>query len=58
MDGADNYDIYDDEGHEGEDDGEFDFDCPAYYPPGSKAIYCPLQGSEDCEWECPYGHYR
>ncbi len=47
------FDLYDD------DDEEFDpegpaFECAGYYPDGG-AFYCPLWGTEECDWECPHG---
>lgn len=42
------------------DDDEFDpegpaFDCAGYYPEPAGEFYCPLWGSEECDWECPRG---
>lgn len=39
---------YDDEGLD--EDGNFPFECPAYWDGG--AWHCPLAGTEDCDWEC------
>lgn len=40
------------------DDDEFDPEGPAFecagYNDGS-GFYCPLWGTEDCDWECPRG---
>lgn len=33
-----------------DDDDEPDFDCP--FDPNSG--HCPLAGTEECDWECPY----
>jgi len=52
FDGArpdDNWDEFDPD----EDDGEdLEFDCPRFLT--SEGWYCPAQGSEGCDWECPY----
>ncbi|WP_341896425.1 hypothetical protein [Sphingobium sp. YR657] len=40
-----------DEGLDG--DGNFLFEC-AGFNDGS-GFYCPLWGSEECDWECPHG---
>ena len=38
-----------------DDDGYgFAFECAGYYPDG-KTFYCPMWGSEECDWECPNG---
>ena len=31
------------------------FDCAGYYPGPAGEFYCPLWGSEECDWECPHG---
>lgn len=31
------------------------FDCAGYYPEPAGEFYCPLWGSEECDWECPHG---
>jgi hypothetical protein len=40
------------------DPDEFDPEGPAFecagYNDGS-GFYCPLWGSEECDWECPHG---
>jgi hypothetical protein len=37
-------------------DGNFKFECPAYWIPGSGKSkgywHCPLAGTEECDWEC------
>jgi hypothetical protein len=33
-----------------DDDGNFPFECPAYWPNGQWV--CPLAGTEECDWEC------
>jgi hypothetical protein len=38
-----------------EEDVEITFDCPAFLDGGH--MYCPLAGTEDCDWECPHGGY-
>lgn len=40
------------------DDDEFDpegptFECAGYYPEPAGEFYCPLWGTEECDWECP-----
>lgn len=50
---------YDDYHDDLDDDGEdMAFDCPRWWVPdafdGKGGWYCPAQGSEDCDWECPY----
>ena len=47
---ADDYDF----DNEPEDD-EFGFDCAGYYPEPAGEFYCPLWGTEECDWECPHG---
>lgn len=42
------------------DDEEFDpegpeFECAGYYPEPAGEFYCPLWGTEECDWECPHG---
>ena len=45
-------DDYDDDP---DDDGYgFAFECAGYYRNG-KTFYCPMWGSEECDWECPNG---
>lgn len=42
--------------HEDEDNydpDDEDFDCPRFWIEG-EGWFCPAQGSEDCDWECPY----
>jgi hypothetical protein len=41
-------DFFDDD-PDGED---FEFDCPRFWTP--EGWFCPAQGSEDCDWECPH----
>lgn len=41
-----------------DDDEEFDpegpeFECAGYYPEPAGEFYCPLWGTEECDWECP-----
>lgn len=47
------FDLYDDD-----DDDDFDPEGPAFecagYNDGTR-FYCPLWGSEECDWECPEG---
>lgn len=43
-----------------EPDDDFDpegpaFECAGYYPDSAGEFYCPLWGSEECDWECPHG---
>lgn len=38
----------DDEGLD--ENGNFPFECPAYWTGG--AWHCPLAGTEECDWEC------
>lgn len=43
-----------------DDDEEFDpegpeFECAGYYPEPAGEFYCPLWGTEECDWECPHG---
>lgn len=33
-------------------DDEDQFDCPRFWTPDG--WHCPAQGSEDCDWACPY----
>lgn len=33
-------------------DGNHVFECAAF-PVEGGGLYCPLQGSEECDWECP-----
>lgn len=28
------------------------FECAGYYPMEGGDFYCPLWGSEECDWEC------
>ena len=32
------------------------FECAKYYD--GTGFYCPLWGSEECDWECPNGGMR
>lgn len=44
--------------HEMDDDADpedLGFECAGYYPEPAGEFYCPLWGSEECDWECPYG---
>lgn len=44
-----NYDYpYDDE--DGDDRDDFGFECAAYWT--GTQWHCPLDGSEECDWEC------
>lgn len=37
-----------------DDDGNFPFDCPRFWVSGKGGgWYCPLAGTEECDWECP-----
>jgi hypothetical protein len=47
----DPYDYIDDEDDEPE---EFGFECAAYIVNGR--WYCPIAGTEDCDWDCPEDH--
>ncbi len=41
-----------------DDDDEFDPEGPAFECAGfndGSGFYCPLWGSEECDWECPKG---
>ena len=38
---------------EAEDIAEPEFECAGYND--GTGFYCPLWGSEDCDWECPRG---
>jgi len=41
-----------------DDDGDPEgpaFDCAGYYPEPAGEFYCPMWGSEECDWECPHG---
>jgi hypothetical protein len=31
-------------------DGQFDFECHGFFIDG--AFYCPMAGTEECDWEC------
>lgn len=50
----DPYDYLDDKDDEPE---EFGFECAAYWIEGKGGgaghWYCPIQGTEDCDWDCP-----
>ena len=36
-----------------DDDGNFPFDCPRFWVSGKGGgWYCPLAGTEECDWEC------
>lgn len=40
------------------EEDEFDpegpaFECAGYYPEPAGEFYCPLWGTEECDWECP-----
>ena len=42
------------------EDDEFDpegpeFECAGYYPEPAGEFYCPLWGTEECDWEYPHG---
>jgi len=43
------YDDPDDEGGY-----EFEFECAGFYDDSGK-FYCPMWGTEECDWECPHG---
>lgn len=52
---------YDDEPWDEDDgldeDGNFKFECAAYWIKGA-GWHCPLAGTEECDWECtdpPWG---
>lgn len=41
-----------------DDDDDFDPEGPAFECAGfddGSGFYCPLWGSEECDWECPEG---
>lgn len=46
-------DQYDDDEEDCDPEGPA-FECAGYYPEPAGEFYCPLWGSEDCDWECPY----
>ena len=46
-------DHYDDDGDEYDPEGPA-FECAGYYR-NDKTFYCPMWGSEECDWECPNG---
>lgn len=35
-----------------QDEDTNEFDCPPFWTP--EGWFCPAQGSEDCDWECPH----
>ena len=41
------------EREEVEDIAEPEFECAGYND--GTGFYCPLWGSEECDWECPHG---
>ena len=43
---------YDD--FEDDEDCEFDFECAGFFEENGR-FYCPLWGTEECDWECPNG---
>lgn len=49
------FDHYDDFGHADDDgldeDGNFTFECAAFMVDGR--LYCPIAGTEECDWDCP-----
>lgn len=49
---ADDYDDFDDEEYDPEGPA---FECAGYYPEPAGEFYCPLWGTEECDWECPHG---
>ncbi len=42
----------DDVGDTGPDAIEDEFDCPRF--PTPDGMFCPKQGSEECDWDCPW----
>lgn len=46
------HDDYEYDDSEQDDGGEPEFDCPRFWT--LEGWFCPAQGSEDCDWECPY----
>lgn len=36
---------------DGDSDSEARFECAAYLVGGRR--YCPIAGTEECDWECP-----
>jgi hypothetical protein len=52
MSDDDPYDYLDDEDDEPDN---FGFECPAFWvgDESTGGWYCPMQGSEDCDWDCP-----
>lgn len=54
MSNDDPYDYLDDEDDPEEDEG---FECAAFWVGDEKTggWYCPIAGTEDCDWDCP-GH--
>lgn len=45
---AEEQDDYDRDYYDSLDDDDDEYDCPA----GAEG--CPLAGTEECDWECPY----
>jgi hypothetical protein len=49
----DRYDPRIDDQDDGLDEnGNFKFECPRYFIKG-EGWYCPLIGTEECDWDCP-----
>ncbi len=46
-------DFYDDDDEEYDPEGPA-FECAGFYDDLGQ-FYCPLWGSEECDWECPHG---
>lgn len=55
----DDHDFDQDEDDGLDEDGNFAFECAAYWTGGKDGgWHCPLAGSEECDWECtdpPWG---
>lgn len=54
---VEDYDYEDDHDDGLDEDGNFRFECAAYWVKGDRKTkgywHCPLAGSEECDWECP-----
>jgi hypothetical protein len=49
----DHRDDFDDDQHDGlDEDGNIPFECSRYWIKG-EGWYCPMAGTEECDWECP-----
>lgn len=46
--------MMDDDFEDDEGCPEFEFECAGFWE-ADGSFYCPLWGTEECDWECPNG---